>query len=137
MDLGIDMHTAIINNEMELMGMYIDRGYPVDKPLPSGMTPIYLCVVLKDIHLVQFLLDRGADLINTNVIYPPLHQILRNHSPSFNPNNCMGIIHILIQSGAAVPLIPLEDWECSPLEMSLREPDVVKLLINAGCDIHV
>jgi len=122
---------------MEQMGMYIDMGYPVDKPMPTGATPIYLCVVLEDIRLVQFLIDRGADLINTNLIDPPLHCILRDHSHYINLNDRMGIIRILIQSGASVQLISLDDYECSPLEMSLREPDVVKLLIKAGCDIHV
>jgi hypothetical protein len=137
MDLGTAMHDAIIRNDMEQMGMYIDMGYPVDKPMPTGNTPINLCVALEDIRLVQFLIDRGADLINTNLRPSPLHSILRDRSDSMNLNDRMGIIRILIQSGAAVPLIPLYDYKWSPLEMSLREPDVVELLIKAGCDIHV
>jgi len=55
-----DMLTAVLRGDIEGVKQLLDLGRWVDKPGPSGMTPLMAGVMNRDTQMVQFLLEHGA-----------------------------------------------------------------------------
>jgi len=55
-----DMLTAVLRGDIEGVKQLLEMGRWVDKPGPSGMTPLMAGVMNRDTQMVQFLLEHGA-----------------------------------------------------------------------------
>ena len=55
-----DILTAVLRGDKEAVWQLLDMGRWVDKPGPSGMTPLMAAVMNRDAEMVQFLLENGA-----------------------------------------------------------------------------
>ena len=56
-----DMLTAVLRGDKDAVQQLLDLGRWVDKPGPSGLTPLMAGVINRDAQMVQLLLEHGAE----------------------------------------------------------------------------
>ncbi len=55
-----DVLTAVLRSDKDAVKQLLDLGRWVDKPGPSGLTPLMAAIMNRDTQMVELLLDRGA-----------------------------------------------------------------------------
>jgi len=128
-DLSNELFEAVGDDDLAEVQKIIDRGVDVNKPAPAfdNNYPLYRAVELKDINMVNLLIENGAD-VNTNVFDEPLKRAWELED--------IDMIKLLIKNGAYVN-IELDDKEWAPGPGLLHDaverarPDLVEILLEA------
>ena len=92
-----------LGNNITAIEKYIDRGASLTERDPGGYTILHQAVQLKSLELVEFLLDRKAD-INAKVIPPKSSSSQRGYTPLMLAvnNRDYEIVNVLLSNGANV-----------------------------------
>ncbi|CAM2069852.1 SUMF1/EgtB/PvdO family nonheme iron enzyme [Sulfidibacter corallicola] len=63
-----DFFDSVARGELDVVRDYVEHGYPVNQPYPTGKRPLLVAVECGDLAMVQYLVEQGAkpDLPDTN-----------------------------------------------------------------------
>jgi ankyrin repeat protein len=119
---------AIINNDMEKVNYFMDRGDSVNYKDINGDIPLIEAVKCGYLNMVEFFIGKGADVnINNSISMTPLHYAAKS--------NFMDIARFLVTNDA---LVDIEDGDSlTPLLYAVQESnrDMIKFLIEKGADV--
>lgn len=123
-----------MDDEPEILNLYLERGVSVDFRTPSGNTALTEAASNSNIEHVKFLLSKGADV---NAVDSNQYIALR-YAALFGDHE---IAKLLIDAGANIEYIDDEELSIlfTALKRAVKQPEnsiVVKHLIDAGVNIN-
>ena len=69
------LHLAVLDNKIEIVRYFLEKGANVNKAENSGYTPLHLAVARLNVEMVKLLVEKGANINDQNTAqgYSPLH----------------------------------------------------------------
>ena len=127
------LHFAALEQDQEMISLFLDRGAAIDVRSKKGFTPLYIASSLvgtKAAAIVRFLSEQGADC----------------HTKSPDGLSCLHMaaqwalpatIEVLLDQGIDVNVEGPDGWR--PLQAAIQAEQIenVRTLITKGADIHI
>ena len=139
---------ACASEDVDELGRCLNAGVGISNlhiwELPDNTinwTLLYLATVMRTPRIVRYLLDKGADasvgsgLDTTTPLEQVISDILSHDLECPRYHDCLEIARILI--GVSDIDTNLPRMLQPPLQAALASPTIVKILIQAGCNIHI
>lgn len=121
---------CVVRGDHEAVQQYLDQGFPVNKPYPTGKKPLWLAVERGDLAMVQRLAAAGAALDDVDATgwTPLMLAVRRDHHD---------VAAFLIEAGVPLDRQSAEGQTALHLAAGYGKCDILHLLLEAGADAAV
>ncbi|KAG1446063.1 hypothetical protein G6F55_011699 [Rhizopus delemar] len=139
-DYSLGLHSACMNGNVGLVKFALDHGAPIDSVV-NGFMPLQLaCISDNHIAVVQYLIDRGAD-VNAQK-WPKKHSADKSQAVAGATgstalhvacaNGCTKIVDLLLRNGARIDV--KDKYGSRPIDVAAAKNhvEIVKLLDTFG-----
>ncbi|TGZ53653.1 uncharacterized protein [Temnothorax longispinosus] len=128
------LHFAVINGDIEIVEMILDKGANIDAENEFGRTPLHDAIRNKKMEVTELLLKYGADVnARDNDGTSLLHVAVEM--------GCLQIVEHLLKCGAYVNCVCTSAWKqgYTPLHFAVEKgsKEVITLLLSRGANVDV